>query len=226
MESSLHRDLKRLYAADDAQEVWVEGFRIDAVQGGRRPRLVEIQSAPLGALRDKVRTLLAAGRRVLIVKPLAARKRLETLDGPAGDVVSVRYSPLRENVWHVFVELVNFVTVWPHPRLTLEVLLTEQLERRVPKRTWRRKKFRVADRSLVAVLDRRELRTVSDLTALLPPELPSPFTTADLAAAAGIPRWLAQKAAYCLSKTGGIEVVGKQRNSICYALPRRQRKAS
>ena len=40
METSLHRQLKALYAGDDgSQEVVCEGYRIDAVRGGE---LIEI----------------------------------------------------------------------------------------------------------------------------------------------------------------------------------------
>ena len=51
METSLHRDLKALYARDDAQfEVSLGNFRIDAVSGGR---LVEIQHGSLAAIRPR-----------------------------------------------------------------------------------------------------------------------------------------------------------------------------
>ena len=51
---------------------------------------------------------------------------------------------------------------------------------------------------------------------LLPPDLPDTFTTADIAAGLAIPRWLAQKMAYCLREMGALEVVGKQSRSRLY----------
>ena len=213
METSLHRELKALYSPDaDRREVAVEGFRIDAVDGDR---LIEIQYGSLGAIRDKVRRLLAT-HEVHVVKPLAARKFLVTRK--RGKVVSARYSPARETVFDLFYDLVHFVGVFPHPRLTLDVLLTEQEEHRVParKRRWRSKGHRIEDRLLRSVHGRTVLRTAGDLAGLLPLGLPQCFTTAELAASAGIPRWLAQKMAYCLRKTGAVAVAGKQRNSIVY----------
>ena len=53
--------------------------------------------------------------------------------------------------------------------------------------------------------------------ALLPPDLPRPFSTADLAASLGEPRWLAQKMVYCLREMGQITQVGKRGNAHLYA---------
>jgi hypothetical protein len=217
METTLHRQLKALYADDpDCREVVVNGYRIDAIADGR---LIEIQSAPLAAIRRKVAALVER-HRVLVVKPLAARTLIVRRARRQGPVVSQRYSPSRETLYHLFAELVHFVDVFPHPRLELEVLLVEQEEHRRPRRRprWRSKDYRVDDRLLREVHSRLRLGTPADLNALLPPHLPDPFTTADLATAAAIPRWLAQKVAYCLRKTGAASVAGKQRNTIVYRL--------
>ena len=58
-----------------------------------------------------------------------------------------------------------------------------------------------------------------DLLGLLPPGLPDPFTTGDLADALGRPRRLAQQATYCLRQTGAITVVGKRANVVEYSIP-------
>jgi len=225
MESTLHRQLKSLYggSAEDL-EVQVDGYRIDAVVRGR---LFEIQQASLSALRDKVRTLLER-HRVVVVKPLVSRKYLIRRDQPDGEIVSARYSPTRENLFHLFEDLVHFVTVFPHPNLTLEVVLTEQEEHRVTRVRRRRRgpDFRVADRLLVDVVSTTKLKTAADLRRLLPASLPVHFTTGDLALHAQIPRWLAQKTAYCLRKTGAITVEGKQGNAWLYGIPRKARRAA
>lgn len=219
METTLHRELKSVYAPDGAgQEVALGGYRIDAVAGGR---LIEIQYGSLGAIRRKVRALLA-DHRVHVVKPLAARKYLITRNRKRGRIVSARYSPLRESHFHLFADLVHFLGVFPHPNLTLEAVLTEQEEHRLPSRHSRRRSYRVEDRRLRGIVGRLCLQTADDLTALLPDTLPHPFSTADLAAAAGIPRWLAQKMAYCLRQTGAATPVGKQGNALLYdtAIPK------
>ena len=82
METSLHRQLKQLYASDGAsQETTLGKYRIDVVRGAE---LVEIQHGSLAAIRTKVGELLRK-HDVLVVKPLVVRKTLITCqskDGP------------------------------------------------------------------------------------------------------------------------------------------------
>jgi hypothetical protein len=215
METTLHRELKTLYAAEESQrEVTVDGYRIDGIVDGT---LFEIQCASLYAFRDKIACLLEK-HDVHIVKPLAARKYLITRKNKRGKIISSRYSPKRETVYHLFDELVHFVRVFPHPRLTLEVLLTEQEEHRLPKKKRHAKSrgFKVFDRSLRSVSGRHVFQTADDLADLLPEKLPDQFTTAEIAKLAKIPRWLAQKFAYCLRMIELVKVVGKRGNAILY----------
>lgn len=233
METSLHKQLKAHYGGPGAQtEIWVDEFRIDTLSPANG-ELIEIQSAELGALRDKVRVLLARGHRLRVVKPLAIRKRILTLECAGGEVVSCRASPKHESFYDVFGELVHFVGTFPHPALTLEVVLTEQEEIRIPIRARRRraKNYRVQDRALLGITERRVFRTASDLCRMLPEGLGAVFSTAEMANLAGIPRWLAQKMAYCLRKTDAVRLAGKRRNSLLYELlpqpvPKRRRKAA
>lgn len=209
METTLHRQLKALYTDDPQQrEVTVDGYRIDAVCKGE---LIEVQCASLSAIRDKVAALLET-HRVRVVKPIVARRFLITRRSKRGPVVSRRYSPARGDAFDLFEELVHFVTVFPHPRLSLELLLVEIEERRSRRkpRRWKDRNYRVLDRSLTSVESRRLLSGAGDLLAFLPDELLDPFTTADLSDRCDIPRWLAQKVAYCLRKTGAALSVEKR----------------
>ena len=216
METSLHRELKTYYCADAAgHEVLVRGYRIDAVVDGT---LIEIQQASLAALRRKTRSLLET-HAVIVVKPLSALKTIIRMKRRNGPVASRRTSPRHETIHDIFQDLVHFVDVFPHPRLTLEVLLTEQEETRIAKRKrwFRSKDYTVADRRLAAIRSRHIFRTSADLAQLLPAGLEPHFTTADIARLAEIPRWLAQKMAYCLRQTGSIAVAGKRRGAIIYS---------
>ena len=169
---------------------------------------------------------LLARHSVVVVKPLASRKLLIRRSQKHGPIVSSRYSPLRESVFHLFVDLVYFVGVFPHKRLTLEVILTEQEEHRITKIRRRRfgPDYRVEDRRLRQVVSTYSLRTLADLRKLLPTTLPSSFTTEELAREAGIPRWIAQKMAYCLRKTGAINCLGKRGRAMLYGVPKRTTK--
>lgn len=192
----------------------VDGYRIDAVRDGQ---LVEIQYGSLGAIREKIRDLLE-NHDVLVVKPLAARKYLVNKTKRGGRVKSARYSPTKQTFHNLFDDLVHFVNVFPHPRLTIEAILTEQEEHRVPaqKRRRRSKGYRVEDRKLTSLGKRLRLATLGDLLSMLSPQLPTPFTTADIAHTSEIPRWLAQKMAYCLRKTEAARTVGKRGNALLY----------
>lgn len=227
METSLHRQLKALYApAHEEREVRLEGYRIDAICDSR---LIEIQCASLAAIRRKIEHLLER-HDVLVVKPLAVRKFLVTRRGRRPETVSSRYSPLKATPLSVFHELVHFLPPFPHPRLTVEIVLAEVEEHRTEKAPRRRfgKNYRVDDRLLREVRERLTLKTAADLAALLPP-LPETFSTGDLATAAGIPRWLAQKALYCLRKIDSVAVEGKAGNALIYRrvrAARRKRRAA
>jgi hypothetical protein len=221
METTLHRQLKALYAGPKADcEVRIDGYRIDAVVSGR---LIEIQQASLSALRAKVKTLLDS-HRVLIVKPLAANKLIIHRDPKSHCILSQRRSPQHESVWDLFLDLVHFRDVFPHPRLTLEVLLVDIDEYRHerPGRRRSRRSVRVQDRILRSLGERYRFRTAADLLKLLPDGFGPEFTTAELATAVGLPRWWAQKIAYCLRNMQAVETIGKRRHAWLYALPERR----
>ena len=219
METSLHRQLKAIYAGAAAQvEQRLGDYRIDAVRPGE---LVEIQHGSLAAIRDKIQALLAE-HKVLVVKPLIAKKTLVKLDREGGREISRRHSPKTAGILDVFHELVYFTRVFPHPRLALEVPLVEVEERRYPghgkRRRWREDDFEVEDQRLVEVRRTHRLTTCSDLVALLPRRLPAEFHTGHLADGLGIDRWVAQRIAYCLRKMGAARECGKQGNAVVYRL--------
>ncbi len=231
METSLHRELKRLYAGDDARtEVRLDGFRIDAVCGDE---LIEIQHGSLAAIRDKVRRLLAK-HRVRIVKPIVARKTLVKQTGVDGREVSRRLSPKRGQLLDVFEELVYFTRVFPHRRLTLEVVLVEIEELRHPghgrRRRWRKNDFVVADQRLVSVGEGLRLARAADLLQLLPAALPARFHSGHVAVQLGVQRYVAQRIVYCLREMKAVKQVGKEGNTLIYRAgrqkPRRDKDAA
>lgn len=224
METTLHRQLKELYGIDDSsREVCLGSYRIDAVADDL---LIEVQVASLAAIRRKVADLVRT-HRLLIVKPVVARSFIVRKKSPRGAILGARYSPTMHDRCELFLDFVHFAKVFPHPNLSIEVLLIEQEEHRVPRRSWRRgRNFRVVDRRLRSVIGRETLSTAEDLLRFLPSTLEMPFTTADLARHAAIPRWLAQKMTYSLRWAGAIDVVGKQRNAVVYEVRRKISRAA
>jgi hypothetical protein len=214
METSLHRQLKSLYAGPGAQfEVPVGKYRVDVVSGGR---LVEIQHGPLAAIRGKVQELLKA-HRVMVVKPIVVRKLLVKRSSEGGRVTGRRMSPKRGRLLDLFDELVHFTRVFPHRRLTLEVPLVDIEEWRYPGDGRRRRgDHRVEDQKLLAVRERHRLRTPSDLAGLIPGPLPRPFHTGQLAELLQVERSTAQRVAYCFRQMGAIRQVGKRGHGLLY----------
>ncbi len=220
METTLQRQLKEYYTTPGSLvEQKLGPFRIDVVQPDQ---LVEIQLAPLTAIRDKIATLLKK-HRVLVVKPIVARKHLVKLRRAGGKVVSRRRSPKQRTLLDMFDELVHFTRLFPHKRLTLEVPLIEIEELRYPghgRRRWRRDNDHVVeDQRLVEITCVHEFRTAADLCRLLPPSLPRPFHTGHLAEGLGVERWIAQRMAYCLRHMGAVQSVGKLRGAWLYEQP-------
>lgn len=217
MESSLHKQLKQLYADDGAEIEWKLGkYRIDVVSDDE---LIEIQHGSLAAIRDKVADL-TRNHRMLVVKPLVVRKRLVKLDAKGGRVVSRRLSPKKGDVLDLFDELVYFTRVFPHPNLTLETPLVEIEEWRYPGHGRRRRRRKndlvVEDQKLLKLQTIHSFRTAADLLRLIPADLPTPFHTAHLAQAMGISRTKAQQIAYCLRQTAALQVCGKHVNARLY----------
>lgn len=217
METSLHRELKALYATDDAQcEVKLGPYRIDVVTPDG---LIEIQHGSLAAIRRKAATLLT-GHQLTIVKPIVAVKRLVVRSRKGGKIARRRASPKRGSLLDVFHELVYFRQVFPREGLRLEILLVEIEEERYPghgrRRRWRGNDYVVADQRLIAIHERHQLVTLSDLRGLVDSRLPTPFDTGQLATSLRVDRWFAQRVAYCLRETGAAQVVGKQRGALLY----------
>jgi hypothetical protein len=217
METSLHRELKDVYADEGAQvEAPLGRYRIDVVCDGE---LIEIQHGSLSAIRDKVRHLLK-DHRVTVVKPIVHRKRLIKQDAKGGRVVSRRLSPKRGREIDLFHELIYFTRVFPHRNLRIETPLVDVEEWRYPghgRRRWRRGNDHIVeDQKLVEIHRIVRFRSASDLMQIIPDDLPSPFHTGQLAESLSIHRSVAQRIAYCLRKTGAAEQVGKQGNAWLY----------
>lgn len=212
-EKSLHAQLKAWYAEPgDRAEVPVGRFVVDLVRG---PLLIEIQTRNLSAMRAKLAALLD-DHPIRVVYPIAAVKWLSKVDA-YGVPSPRRKSPKRGRPLDLFGELVSIPTLVDHPNFELEVVLIEELELRVhrPRQKRRRAGWATEERSLEGIVEHVRITGGSDLVGLLP-ELPDPWTTADLASAAGIRRRLSQQVAYCLRKAGLVEQVDKVGNAAVY----------
>jgi hypothetical protein len=214
-EKALHADLKRMTAQPgDRFEVPVDRFVVDIVREGL---LLEIQTASFGAMRAKLRHLLRK-HQVRLIYPLPVEKWIVTLPAGKSGESSRRKSPKRGRIEHAFIELVSIPDIISNPNFSFEIVMTREEELRKPNksRSWRRKNWRLVERQLVEIVDRRLFETAQDWRNLAPRSMSGDFTTQDLATEMGAERYLAQKMAYCYAKSGLIEPIGKQGRSWLY----------
>jgi hypothetical protein len=214
-ESPLHAALKARYARPgDRIEVSVDGFVVDIVRGDL---LVEVQTRNFAAIKRKL-AALTARYPVRLVHPIAREKWIVRLAEDGRTQLSRRKSPKRGGLEHVFEELVHIPRLLSNPNFSLAVLLIqeEEVRRYDGRRGWRRHGWVTHERRLLQVVDQHLFETPADVCTLVPPTLPEPFTTSNLAAAISKPRWLARKMAYCLREMGALAPVGKQGNAILY----------
>jgi hypothetical protein len=211
-EGSLHAALKARYAAgiaDGRVEAAVDGYIVD-IAG--RHELVEIQTSSFGSARRKLERLVPTHRLVL-VHPIALETWLVRVDAD-GVIVRRRRSPRRGQALDLFDELVHLPALIAEPNFRIELVLmtVEEIRGPVPAgaryrhaRDWWR-----LDRRLLDVVETRRIDGPGDLLGLLPEDLPTTFTTADVVAATGRSRRLAMRATYCLERSGAIERVARK----------------
>jgi len=216
-ETSLHAALKDLYTTPGAsQEMWVDGYWIDVVQG---ERLVEIQTRNFTALKGKLADLVER-HPVHLVHPVAVEKWLVTLPSQDSSTTARRKSPRRGRLEQIFTEMVRIPHLLAHPNFSLEVVLIqeEELRRNDGQGSWRRRGVSIIDRRLLRVLDRRIFLTPGDLLALLPPGLPAAFTNRNLADTLHIPLRLAGRMTYCLRALNVLELAGKSHRQYLFRI--------
>ncbi len=213
-EKSLHAALKEWVAQPGDQfEVAVDGFVADVVRG---ELLLEIQTRHLYAMKHKLARLLPK-HAVQILHPIAQEKWI-VRETAVGDPISRRRSPKRGQPGDIFRELVRLTDWLLHPNLSIILLLTQEEEiwRDDGQGSWRRKHWSLYDRRLLAVVNQISLAEKTDFLALLPANLPDPFTNRQLADTLPCRPALAQKITYTLRHIQALSVAGKEGHSNLY----------
>lgn len=204
--------MKNYYTQEgDLQEAWLDGYLVDVLRG---EQVIEIQTGNFSAIKPKLLALLP-NHPLLLVHPIAQEKWIVRQEAA---IQTRRRSPRHGRVEDIFYQLVRFPWLVEHPNLSLEIpiIQVEEIWRNDGQGSWRRKGWSIADRRLLAVLERRSFKTPADFRHLLPEGLAEPFTTRELAAAARINAGLGYKMVYCLRKMGLIEPDGKRGRTALY----------
>lgn len=213
-EGSLHAALKQHYAVPgDEFEVPMGRFVIDIKRGDS---LIEIQTSSFAAMGRKLDHLLPE-HPVLLVHPIAIATYLDRPDKPT------RKSPKRGSIYSLFDELVSVPTLIDHPNLTIEAVLATVTKTQIidPRARRGRGGYRTVDRTLREIHEVHRFTSAADLLGLVPvADLPEPFTTADVASAAGVARPIAQRIAYCMRALEIFTEEGRTKAGIQYRLTR------
>ena len=129
-ESSLHKTLKHYYALQNegsSTEVPLGPYIADIrTHDGS---IIEIQTANLAHLRDKIQYCLNERTRITVVYPLVTTKYIETYSNN-GTADSKRKSPLHKNIYSVFKELTSLYSFLQDSLFTLEVVEITMTETR------------------------------------------------------------------------------------------------
>ena len=213
-ESSLHAALKDMYgSANYRTEVSVSGFIVDLFDENQ---VVEIQTGNFSNLRNKLQILLETYR-MLIVYPITVEKYIVRLSSDR-KILSRRKSPVRGSKFDLYKELVYITRFLGHPNLSFEMVETIEEVYWIDdgKGSWRRSKWSIYDRKLLATKEIHRISGSGDY--FMNAVFEDPFTVSELAQALRIRRPIASKMAYCLKAMGLIEIIGKKKRSYLYQI--------
>jgi hypothetical protein len=221
-EYSLHAQLKEhLAAPGDRLEARVEGKVVDLVRSSGE--LVEVQTGHLGQIVPKVLALAAAGHKVRVVYPISVEREIRRLDPKTGELLSVRKSPKRGDLYQLFDELVKATGLIASHNVSVELIFVRSSETKTRdgSGSWRRRGDKTLDRELLEVVSSRSFKTRAQWLALIPRGLEEPFSSASLAAALEVEAEAARKILYCLARAGLLAESGKSGRLKLYARVKR-----
>jgi hypothetical protein len=148
-------------------------------------RVTEIQTANFSGFRKKLEKLLDAYP-VTVVHPLVRVKWVSWIDPTTGEVTKPRRSGRKGSFTDAGKELIYILPLLDHPNLTVLLVLLDVEEQRLLDgwgKDGKRGSHR-AERLPLALGGDLTLKSPADYAALLPPDLPTPFTAAQFGKAA------------------------------------------
>lgn len=184
-EKTVHAALKRWRDPDETHhEVPLpEGYIADIFDG---ERVTEIQTAGFSGFRPKLACLLEHYP-VTVIHPVIREKTLLRLDPATGEIGRPRRASRKGCFADTAAELVYLLPLLGHPGLTVESVLLDAAEYRIPDGVRRgRAHTRRGERVPTGLVDRVILQKTTDYAALIPAGLPDEFDSAAFARAAGL----------------------------------------
>ena len=183
-EKTLHATLK-LWLDDDPTHHEVplpQGSVADIFDG---ERITEIQTANFSVFRKKLEKLLDTYP-VTVVHPLVRVKWVSWINPETGEITNPRRSGRKGSFTDAGKQLIYILPLLAHPNLTVRLVMLDVEEQRLLD-GWgnggKRGSHR-AERLPLALGEQIVLHDAADYAALLPPDLPVPFTAAQFGKAA------------------------------------------
>lgn len=214
-EKALHAALKAYYEPDaESREIALGGFVADIVG---EEGIIEIQTRGFDRLRGKLEVFLEAAR-VTVVYPVAVRRQLSWIDPETGAVSPPRGSTKKGVPFDALPELYKIKPLLPHPNFRLRLALLvltdyKYLDGYGPQRKMRATR---GERVPEALLGQIDCVAPADYLALLPADLPAPFTAEQLAKAVRRPVNQARAGVNVLCALGALERAGKSGHAYLY----------
>lgn len=218
-EKYMHLILKHFFCEDpDWHEVGLGEFFADAVVGDE---IYEIQTGGFYPLKKKLSYYLTrADKRVVVVCPVVAKKRLIWVDPETGATEGrgryvsyprAHFRLLRELFW------LSELPLFPRARLRLVYLSVDEYRKLDGWGAARKNRATKIERIPVALQDVRDVASPRDVAeAFLPADLPDPFTSAEFSARTGLRGMGLSAALKCLERLGLLARNGKRGNAFLY----------
>lgn len=214
-EKLLHQTVKRYLEPDwQKHELRVGRYVADVLTGGR---VYEVQTGSCRSFSKKLTSLLADYPVTLCI-PLAREKQVVWVDPHTGEAEPPHRSPKPGAFLDSCYELYWLRALLPHPGLTVRLLLIDLEEYRLRDgwgRDGKRGSNRI-DRLPLGLAGERELAVGADYLTLLPPDLPNPFTVAELQKAARLSDQGARRVLAVLQAVGAVAQLGKRGRAFLY----------
>lgn len=217
-EGTVHAVLKNYFEPyQDSQEQEIGGYVADIIG---EDGIIEIQTGHFAKLKAKLEAFLSVSR-VTVVYPVYVNKKIVTIDGETGEIKSRRTSPLKGTAYDIFTELFPISSFLTNERISFVIMLLECDELRIPpeaigKKKNRRGRLSVMDRIPTELVGEIRIDSPRDWEQLIPCLFDEDYTTADLAAAAGIKQSTASVALSALFRGNVVERTGKRGRAFTY----------
>lgn len=215
-EKTLHAVLKYTEEPDpDFQEILVGSYIADIFTADRR--IIEIQTANMNAMRDKLSCFLPLYP-VKIVYPIPYQKWVTWIDPDTGELTVRNKSTRKGSFYQAFRELYKIRPFLSDPNLSIDLVLLDMEEYRVQD-GWSRDRKRGShryDRIPVAIVSEILLERPEDYMIFLPPDLPEPFDSRTFASCAGIKGDMSSTILLMLTELGVAERIGRKGRSYLY----------